>query len=130
MGIQINNPPAAGGGLGYALSWGANLTTTGRFAMTNGEGDSNEQTTLDRLTEHIVPKAGTITLFTYHTTVGDATTVFKIHKNGSVVETITASGAKGTDATPTTTVAVGDTLGVEYDANQSPSSVNFTIYIE
>lgn len=120
----------AANGLGYVLSWGADLNTTGNFAPANGRAVITEEPVLDEDTEHTVPKAGTLKALSWNTMSADATTVVKVHKNQVVAETVTLSGAAGADATLTTTVAAGDQLGVEFDAGTAPGKGNYNIYIE
>jgi len=118
------------GSLGYVLPWGGSFTTAGKFAIANGTADIAEGTGLNVGTEHTVPKAGKLGALSWQSFLGDATTVVKIHKNGSVVETITLTGLAGVDASVTTTVAAADTLAIEYDAGTNPSETSFNLYIE
>ncbi len=67
---------------------------------------------------------------TWHTAAGDATTVFKIVKNGVVAQTITLSGAVGAVSTGTVAVVAGDTLAVEYDAGTAPGNSSVMLFVE
>lgn len=64
--------------------------------------------------------AGSISLLTWNSAAADATTVFKINKNGLVVATITLTGLKGAIAIVGVTVALADLIAVEFDAGTAP----------
>jgi hypothetical protein len=121
---------AASGGLEYVLTWGAKMNGVGEYALVSGLATTPRIATLDRRTEHIVPKAGTMNAFTWNSRLADATTVWKIWQNGLVVETITATGANGVDSSLTTVVAAGDRLAIEYDAGTVPDESTFNLEIE
>jgi len=113
----------------FILHFGGSFGSTGTYSSVNGTATSSALSALDHATEATIPKAGTLNALGWNTKLGDATTVIKIHKNGSVVETITLSGAQGADTTLNTTVAVGDKLAVEYDAGTAPNEGTYQVYI-
>ena len=115
-------------GLGYTLVWAANFFATGQLARSNGitaQGDG-----LNVGTENMVPADGTLDRLTYNTEYADATTVFKIWKNGAVVHTFNATGPSDFEADIGLSVVAGDLIAVEYDAGAAPSNSVYIAYIE
>ena len=126
-------PPSSNsspGGLGYTLAWGADLTVAGNFMSANGRSRDGEEAALNQDSEITAPKAGTLRAISWMTQSADATTILKVHVNAVVEETITLTAAAGADATLTTTIAVGDEIGVEFDAGTVPDKTNIRLYIE
>ena len=119
-----------GAAAGYKQNYGADMSTAGKFLQANGEGNAVERVPLDPVSEVSVPIAGTLKTLSWNTDSADATTIIKVIKNGSVVETITLTGASGFDSTLTTAISVGDKLALEYDAGTSPATSNMCISIE
>jgi len=117
------------GGLGYTLVWGANMQTTGRYAQVNGITSGGQETGLSPGSEYIVPADGTLDCLTYNTGTGDATTVFKIWKNGAVEHTFTATGAGDFESGIGLSVVAGDLLAIEYDAGMKPAGSVYVAYI-
>jgi hypothetical protein len=72
--------------------------------------------------------AGSITLLTWNSTTADATTVFKINKNGLVVATITLTGVKGAIAVVGLSVALADLIAVEFDAGTAPGRTTTQVW--
>lgn len=72
--------------------------------------------------------AGSITLLSWNSVTADATTVFKINKNGLVVATLTLTGVKGTIAVVGVTVALGDLIAVEFDAGTAPGRTTTQVW--
>ena len=120
----------SGGGLGYTLVWGANMQTTGRYAQVNGITSGGQETGLSPGSEYIIPASGTIDCITYNTDTGDATTVFKIWKNGGVEHTFTATGAGGFESGIGLSVVAGDLVAIEYDAGMKPAGSVYVAYIK
>jgi len=121
---------SGGGGLGYTLTWGANLQTTGRYAQTNGITSGGQETGLSAGSQHIVPATGTLNCATYNSGTGDATTVYKIWKNGAVAHTFTATGSGGKEENIGLAVVVGvDRIAIEYDAGMKPAGCILVAYI-
>ena len=116
------------GVLGYVLGWGADLAV-GNFARTNGLSNSAQGPTLNHNTEAVVPQAGTMVRLSWNTFSADATTVMKVHLNAVVVETVTLTGLAGTVAL-STAIALGDEIGIEYDAGTAPNGGTYFIYVE
>lgn len=71
---------------------------------------------------------GFISLLTWFGATADATTVFKINKNGLVVATLTLTGTSGGIVVPTLAVTIGDLIAVEYDAGQSPGRTTTQVW--
>ncbi len=72
--------------------------------------------------------AGTIDLLSWSSVTADATTVFKINKNGIVVATLTLTGVKGTIAVAGVTMALGDLIAVEFDAGTAPGRTTTQVW--
>jgi len=120
----------SGGGLGYTLTWGANLQTTGRYAQTNGITSGQQETGLSAGSEHIPVATGTLNCVTWNSGTADATTVFKIWKNGVVAHTFTATGLGGKEENIGLAVVVGvDRIAIEYDAGMRPAGCILVAYI-
>lgn len=119
-------------GLGYTLVWGANMQTTGRYAQVNGVTSGGQETGLSPGSEYPVSADGTLDCLSYNTDTGDATTVFKIWKNGAVVHTFTATGASGfeEDIGLSVSRAAGDKIAFEYDAGMKPAGSVYVAYID
>lgn len=119
-------------GLGYTLVWGANMQTTGRYAQVNGITGGSQETGLSPGSEYPVSADGTLDCLSYSTDTGDATTVFKILKNGTVVHTFTATGASGfeEDIGLSVSRAAGDKIAIEYDAGMKPAGSVYIAYID
>jgi len=118
------------GGLGYPLQWGGNMQTTGRFAQVSGVTSGGQETGLSAGSEWIVPANGTLDLLTYNTDTGNATTVFKIWKNGAVEHTFTATGAGDIESGIGLAVVAGDLIAIEYDAGMRPAGSVYMAYID
>jgi len=129
-GATIVGSGGSGGVLGYVLAWGARMNTLGNFVSAWARADGSDVGVLDANSEITVPKAGTMTTLSWNSLLADATTVMKILRNAVVVETITLSGAVGTDSSLATTVVAGDQIAIEFDAATAPGESNWVLYIE
>jgi len=116
---------------GYVLDFGADVKSgdTGKYLLVDGRPGGTIIVALSPSSERIVPKAGNLAVFAWNSQTADATTVFKVLKNSSVVETITCDGVSGTK-TMTTAVALGDKLAVEFDAATVSGNTGVVLYIE
>lgn len=115
---------------GYVLHYGASVTTAGRHFHPNGtptETSVVNDATIDYAVEHMVPAACTDKALAWNTQAADATTDFKIVKNGSVVETVTLDAATGVWTTGGTSYAAGDQVAIEFDAGTGPQGSNVTL---
>ena len=64
--------------------------------------------------------SGSVTLLTWNSQTANATTVFKINKNGLVVATLNLTGVSGAIAVVGVTCVPGDLFAIEYDSGQNP----------
>lgn len=71
---------------------------------------------------------GFVTLLTWNSASANATTVFKINKNGLVVATLNLTGVSGAVAVVGVPCAQGDLFAVEYDAGQSPGRTTVQVW--
>jgi hypothetical protein len=110
-----------GAGIGHVLRWGATMTVAGRHALPFGSGLVSSLAATDPTTEHIVGTAFSDVNLSHYTSAGSATTVFKVVKNGAVVDTLTCAGAVGVLTTVGTSYAALDGVTIEYDAGTAPS---------
>lgn len=122
-----------GGEIGYSFPYGGDFNVIGdqlSFAFSNGEAQTSATPfILTPEVETVVPRVGTLNMFSFNTESADATTVFKILKNGAVVETLATAGASGTIAL-TAAVALGDKIAIQYFSGTPPDKGNFLIYLE
>lgn len=70
---------------------------------------------------------GTISRLTWSSQTANATTVFKILKNGLVVATLNLTGVSGSIAVAVA-VALGDLIAVEFDAGLAPGRTTVQVW--
>ena len=114
---------------GYPLFFGGK-GAIGQHFFVNGIASGGVVAALDQRTEFVVPSPGTIAAISWNTKLGNATTVFRIKKNGVTVDTVALTGAQGFNATLSGAVLLaGDRVSVEYFAGQVPDETNLSVYV-
>lgn len=126
--VFVGGVAPAGGG--YALPFGSTFNQAGRHALANGEAAGAAVTTLDPRTEITAPAKGRSLALAWRTANADATTVWKIKKDGLVVATVQATGQNGVTRDLPIPTFPGDRYAVEYDAGTSPGRSNLTLLVE
>lgn len=116
-------------GLGYTLQWGGNLQNTGNYAMVSGQTNGGQNGGLNAGSEAIVLADGTLDRLSYNSGTGNATTVFKIWKNGVVEHTFTWASGGGVEEDIGLSVVTGDLIAIEYDAGMRPAGSIYLAYI-
>jgi hypothetical protein len=101
---------------------------SGKHFVIQGDALSNAgAAALNQKNQIVMPNSGTIKLLVWNSESATGTTVFKINKNGSVVETLTLTGPSGTLVASTSYVA-GDKIAVEYDAGTAPDETTVQLW--
>jgi hypothetical protein len=115
------------------LQYGADMDGLGRFAIVGGTGEQPDVAS-GTIPASSVPSpiASTTGILGWHTTAGDATTVFKIHAAGLVVGTATMTAALFGNSAPitwSTAITAGQLLAIECDAGTLPEQTSFSLHL-
>lgn len=112
---------------GLLLAYGANHATTGNFGAPYQHSQATEVPgPLGSRNEVTTPTSGTSGSVRWKSAAADSTTDMKLHKNGSVSETVDLTGADGS-ASLTTTLAQDDEVAWEYDAGTAPGEATWNL---
>jgi hypothetical protein len=133
-GVRLTGLAFVGGvapaGGGYALAYGSTFNQAGRHALANGEAAGAAVVALDSRTEIVAPAKGRSLAIAWRTANADATTVWKLKKDGLVVATVQATGQNGVVRDLPIPTLPGDRYAVEFDAGTSPGRSNFVVLVE
>jgi hypothetical protein len=128
--IKLNGLPVAAADRSMIFLGGASMGggDTGKHfgAQDNSNGGKVAALTSDNQTASGI--TGTVNLLTWSSVSADATTVFKINKNGLVVATLTLTGISGSIAVVGVTSTAGDLFAVEYDAGTAPGRTTVQVW--
>jgi len=117
---------------GYVLDFGSDVNTgdTGKYMLVDGRPGGVMIVALSPSSERTIFRPSTLKAFGWNSQAADVTSVFKVLKNGSVVETITCTkGVSGSE--PCTEVfAVDDLVAVEFDAGTVTGNTGVELYFE
>ena len=115
--------------VGYVLPFGGK-GVIGRHFNVSDKAAGGANVALNQTTEAVVPKAGTISAIAWNTKLGDATTVFRIKKNGVTVDTVPLTGARGAITVLSgATVVAGDRIAVEFFSGTVPDETTVSVYV-
>ncbi len=111
------------------FGWGGAATVAGNFHRAWGNPGNSTLASASERTNITTPSPGRLLRLGINTTFADATTDFRIHKNGAISETLDAPGAVGTIAA-TTIFAAGDELALEFDSGTAPDISSYAALAE